>query len=1168
LELKQIAEYALKQTGVREAAAEWDALDAAQRRAASGGDVLTKQVEIQEKAVTRIGARLEAYARANDPLMKALANVERGERLVAAARAKGIEVTDAQTASLARARQKYEDLRSATAGASNDNQRLRPHELLNIGRQGQDAITMLAMGASPMQVVTSQGAQVYDALASSSIGAKAAIAELGATALRVATHPLTILAASVTAAAGASVAAMSRWKSATDELQASLDGLGRTSGLSLTGARGLAESAAAQSGLSLRSSSNIVSGALGAGLDAASAGGVASIAKEFSVKLGVELDDVAKELTGALSDPAKGADELARRYGLVTMAQAHHIDQLVKVGDRSGAAAELLRDLHQALNQIADRRSPFSRLIDRLETGASDALMRYGEALANNPANATVNRLFGIRGNESASTVFSRMRSSELQRRQAERQADIAGQDIFSIARETAPDLFARRDIEAQIEKFQRALGKDGVGKVLDQLGVSGDTVRQTLDRMRVGLELLQSPVQRVTEANSLAARSAEAETAGQRAQIAAEQAFRAELQSSHDRLAAVTAAEGARNVVLLESARAMREQAKQAERRAELAGLGPYERAVKQAEFTLQDNLKKADTAPGAGADMSIYDRSVVVPFDKAGSAATRLADALTTSADRIGRLVSLPEQKAATTTATPFFARGGVGAGNDFYSAIMRAEGTARFGNPYDVSLGYRASPKPLTQMTMAESLAWGEEIARQEMTRTGLPRNRVSSAKGAFQVVNSTQRDAMRALGLGANDMFSAENQNRIADWIFKTQGLGAWEGLKKSPADASAARAASGGAEVGDQAGRVAKTAAAYREYNAELRAIKSEQVDNWLREENQALDEQRRAIDLASGAWGLNKGAIAAAEEKQRLLAEAQRRTIPITEELSGKIEKLSHKAADNATAQDQMRRRVAGYDLARSSVGDIAGDSALALARGEDVGAAAKGALARAGENLMRQSIGNIIENFMGAMGSDSLGPLGSLLGIGGGSEKNAANVNIKAANVNLSGAGLAGGGGLLDKIAGGGNSGGGFLGGLFSGIGDFIGGLFKFENGGIMTSAGALPLHRYATGGIADRPQLALFGEGRGPEAFVPLPDGRRIPVHMTMPPAVPPQVINMQQPAAAPKISFNNYAPNVEAIPRVMSDGEIIVEIRKTAATMIAANNKKQAEAGKRAS
>jgi hypothetical protein len=54
------------------------------------------------------------------------------------------------------------------------------------------------------------------------------------------------------------------------------------------------------------------------------------------------------------------------------------------------------------------------------------------------------------------------------------------------------------------------------------------------------------------------------------------------------------------------------------------------------------------------------------------------------------------------------------------------------------------------------------------------------------------------------------------------------------------------------------------------------------------------------------------------------------------------------------------------------------------------------------------------------------------------------------------------------------------------------------FANGGIMTSAGRLPLNTYAGGGVANRPQLAMFGEGRTPEAYVPLPDGRRIPVAM----------------------------------------------------------------------
>lgn len=54
------------------------------------------------------------------------------------------------------------------------------------------------------------------------------------------------------------------------------------------------------------------------------------------------------------------------------------------------------------------------------------------------------------------------------------------------------------------------------------------------------------------------------------------------------------------------------------------------------------------------------------------------------------------------------------------------------------------------------------------------------------------------------------------------------------------------------------------------------------------------------------------------------------------------------------------------------------------------------------------------------------------------------------------------------------------------------------FANGGIMTGRGPLPLKRYANGGVAYSPQLAMFGEGSTPEAYVPLPDGRSIPVTM----------------------------------------------------------------------
>ncbi|EDR7070771.1 phage tail tape measure protein, partial [Salmonella enterica subsp. enterica serovar Anatum] len=53
-----------------------------------------------------------------------------------------------------------------------------------------------------------------------------------------------------------------------------------------------------------------------------------------------------------------------------------------------------------------------------------------------------------------------------------------------------------------------------------------------------------------------------------------------------------------------------------------------------------------------------------------------------------------------------------------------------------------------------------------------------------------------------------------------------------------------------------------------------------------------------------------------------------------------------------------------------------------------------------------------------------------------------------------------------------------------------------KFANGGIFGKDGVIPLRAYKKGGIANSPQLAIYGEGDMNEAFVPLPDGRSIPV------------------------------------------------------------------------
>jgi hypothetical protein len=89
---------------------------------------------------------------------------------------------------------------------------------------------------------------------------------------------------------------------------------------------------------------------------------------------------------------------------------------------------------------------------------------------------------------------------------------------------------------------------------------------------------------------------------------------------------------------------------------------------------------------------------------------------------------------------------------------------------------------------------------------------------------------------------------------------------------------------------------------------------------------------------------------------------------------------------------------------------------------------------------------------------------------------------------------------------------------------------LKKFANGGVMSN-NVVPMRRYAAGGIAREPQMALYGE-RGPEAYVPLPDGRSIPV-------------KMQQRSDA----LNRYKP-MGATGTMAADGEMAAATGGTAA------------------
>lgn len=362
--------------GVREAAHDFDNLARAQEGAADGAEVFTRQTDLNEKAITRTASKLEAMTRQNDAVSASAARLARMESLVAAERAKGATITDANIRALDNLRAKH----AAVVAASNDNAKaakLSSADLANLSAQLQDIFVMTASGMSPITTLIQQGPQIADVFGRKGSGATAAIAEFGWTLLRLAVHPITLTAA----AAATAGYAMLQWQLQVDALTVSLNGLGRASGLTAEGAGLIADRAGRAAGISSATARGLASQYLGAGVPANALGGAIGMTRDFGRKLGITNDEAATTLAGALADPAHGAEELARKFGILSFAQREEIVQIAALGDKAAASAKLVGDLRENLKKLEDPTWNVSRALDDLKTSALDFLNRIGRGL-------------------------------------------------------------------------------------------------------------------------------------------------------------------------------------------------------------------------------------------------------------------------------------------------------------------------------------------------------------------------------------------------------------------------------------------------------------------------------------------------------------------------------------------------------------------------------------------------------------------------------------------------------------------------------------------------------------------------------------------------------------------------------------------------------------------
>lgn len=138
--------------------------------------------------------------------------------------------------------------------------------------------------------------------------------------------------------------------------------------------------------------------------------------------------------------------------------------------------------------------------------------------------------------------------------------------------------------------------------------------------------------------------------------------------------------------------------------------------------------------------------------------------------------------------------------------WDAIKSGIFAGESGGDYNALFGYSNRPggkfagTNLTDMTVDQALTFADAngpYAQHVKGQVG----RVATPMGAYQVVGTTLAAAKKGLGLTGNERMTPELQDRIGQWIYRTQGADAWAGYKGPQTGGPERVVSAGGMDIG-------------------------------------------------------------------------------------------------------------------------------------------------------------------------------------------------------------------------------------------------------------------------------------------------------------------------------------------------------------------------------
>lgn len=335
---------------------------------------------------------------------------------------------------------------------------LTTYQLANLSFQINDVVTMAALGARPLQILASQGGQVFQILQQGEGGVRASLSYLGQLITGLIT-PFRLAVSGATALAAAGVYLGVSWRNAQQQISLALTGVGGAAGVTAGDINAVSLAVAAAGELSVSEAREIA-------LAMASTGKVSSdvisrvTALGHSVELvfGTDAKGAAELLAGALADPAKGVEDLNKRLLAFDDATSQSIKNLTTQNRLFDAQTLFVNGLEKSIGKASDQTTLWGYAYDTAAAKASYFFGVIGQG---------VNRAAGFQDPkealEDAQTKLDQMVSSKT--------GALVGGRI--------PQRFSTSQIDAQIEKVRQFA--EAYSKIADN-DQEAARVRESLD--------------------------------------------------------------------------------------------------------------------------------------------------------------------------------------------------------------------------------------------------------------------------------------------------------------------------------------------------------------------------------------------------------------------------------------------------------------------------------------------------------------------------------------------------------------------------------------------------------------------------------------------------------------------------------------------------------------